>query len=82
MAKELIQRRIFMGSLLMPVLAAFRSRAALAAPPMKITKIETVYWKNYQDAPWRPNWTWIKSTLMPGLRALEKPIREAKRKRR
>jgi L-alanine-DL-glutamate epimerase-like enolase superfamily enzyme len=59
-AKGLIQRRIFMGSLLMPLLAAFRCRAAFAAPPMKITKIETVYWKNYQEAPWRPNWTWIK----------------------
>jgi L-alanine-DL-glutamate epimerase-like enolase superfamily enzyme len=41
-------------------LAAAYYRAALAAPPSKITRIETVYWKSRDDAPFWPHWTWVK----------------------
>jgi L-alanine-DL-glutamate epimerase-like enolase superfamily enzyme len=27
---------------------------------MKITGIDTIYWKRGQDAPWWPNWTWVR----------------------
>ncbi|MFN8006456.1 MAG: mandelate racemase/muconate lactonizing enzyme family protein [Terriglobia bacterium] len=60
MPAESISRRLFLGGMLSPLVAGIHSLQALAAPPMKITKIETVYWKSSQDAPWLPNWTWIK----------------------
>jgi len=34
--------------------------AAGTAPPLKITKLETVYWKSREDAPFWPHWTWLK----------------------
>ena len=34
--------------------------AAATAPPLKITKLETVYWKSRDDAPFWPHWTWLK----------------------
>ena len=27
---------------------------------MKITRIDTVHWKRPEDAPWFPNWTWVR----------------------
>lgn len=54
-----MQRRKFLWSLLASALARFQLNAVLAAPSMKITKIETVYWKSHLDAPWSPHWTWI-----------------------
>ena len=41
-------------------LAAAYCRAARAAPPSRITRIETVYWKSRDDAPFWPHWTWVK----------------------
>ena len=28
--------------------------------PMKITSVETVYWKSRDDAAFWPHWTWVK----------------------
>lgn len=38
------------------------SSAALwaAAPPTKITRIETIYWPNRDAAPFWPHWTWVR----------------------
>jgi L-alanine-DL-glutamate epimerase-like enolase superfamily enzyme len=33
---------------------------ARSAPPMKIKRVETVYWKSRDDAPWWPHWTWVR----------------------
>ena len=41
-------------------LAAAYSSYAFALPPMKITRVETVYWKSREDAPFWPHWTWLK----------------------
>src|SRR5437868_5534499 len=43
-----------------PPLAAAYQSAAEALPPMKIARVETVYWKSRDDAPFWPHWTWIK----------------------
>ena len=49
-----------------PLAAAYSSYAATAAP-MKITRVETVYWKSPEDAPFRPNWTWLKIDTDAGI---------------
>src|SRR5437773_815387 len=28
-------------------------------PSMKITRLDTTYWKHPEDAPWLPNWIWV-----------------------
>jgi len=40
---------------------ALFAAAAQAAAPSKITRIETVYWKSRDDAPFWPHWTWVKN---------------------
>src|ERR1700678_4851358 len=49
-----------------PLAAAYSSYAATAAQ-MKITRVETVYWKSPEDAPSRPNWTWLKIDTDAGI---------------
>ncbi len=49
-----------------PLAAAYSSFAATVAP-MKITRVETVYWKSPEDAPFRPNWTWLKIDTDAGI---------------
>ncbi len=34
---------------------------------MKITRIETVYWKSRDDAPFWPHWTWLKIDTDAGI---------------
>jgi galactonate dehydratase len=52
---------------MIPMLGApFFLRAAQAAPPMRITKVETVYWPSRDDAPFWPHWTWVKLTTDSG----------------
>src|SRR5256885_2333992 len=34
--------------------------ADIKLPSMKITRIDTTWWKHPEDAPWLPNWTWIR----------------------
>jgi L-alanine-DL-glutamate epimerase-like enolase superfamily enzyme len=49
-----LTRRAFLSQM-MASAAAFA-----AAPPMKITRVETAYWKTRDDAPFWPHWTWLK----------------------
>ncbi len=42
-----------------PLWAAYAA-AAQSAAPLKITRVETVYWKTRDDAPFWPHWTWLK----------------------
>ena len=53
-----MQRRTFLFSSLAP-LAALRA-AARSAPAMKVNRIETVYWKSRDAAPFWPHWTWVR----------------------
>ena len=55
-----ISRRSFVSGLLGSPLAAAYCAAAQALPPMKVTRVETVYWKTRDDAPFWPHWTWVK----------------------
>lgn len=67
MARMRTSRRAFLSSLLASPLAVAYARAANAASPMKITGIETVYWKSREDAPFWPHWTWVKIVTDAGL---------------
>ena len=49
-----------------PLAAAYSSFAS-AITPMKITRIETVYWKSRDDAPFWPHWTWVKIETDAGI---------------
>lgn len=55
-----ISRRSFLGGMLASPLAASYAAGARAAAPSRITRIETVYWKSREDAPFWPHWTWVK----------------------
>src|SRR5437763_8238144 len=55
-----MDRRRFLSRLLATPLAAAYARAADNAPKMRITRIETVYWKSRDDAPFWPHWTWVR----------------------
>jgi len=51
-----MNRRHFLSALFAPAFV----RAAQQAPSMRITRVETVYWKDRKDAPFWPHWTWLK----------------------
>jgi L-alanine-DL-glutamate epimerase-like enolase superfamily enzyme len=53
-------RRSFLSRVLASPLAAAYAKAAQSAEPMKITRMETVYWKTRDDAPFWPHWIWLK----------------------
>jgi galactonate dehydratase len=55
-----MNRRSFLSRMLSAPLAAAYARAAESAPRMRITGIETVYWKSRDEAPFWPHWTWVK----------------------
>ena len=55
-----LSRRSFVAQMLAAPLAGVYANAARAAAPSKITRIETVYWKSRDDAPFWPHWTWVK----------------------
>ncbi|HEV2274518.1 MAG TPA: hypothetical protein VGR96_10150, partial [Acidobacteriaceae bacterium] len=55
-----LSRRSFLSGILASPLAIAYAKAAHALAPMKITRIETVYWKSREDAPFWPHWTWVK----------------------
>jgi len=62
-----LSRRSFLSRLLASPLAAAYASAARTAPPTKITRIETVYWKSRGDAPFWPHWTWVKIDTDTGI---------------
>lgn len=49
-----------MQTLAVPAILEASPRPASAAPPSRITRVDTVYWKSPKSAPWRPNWTWVR----------------------
>ena len=53
-------RRQFLSTLLASPAAAAYARAAESAPALRISRIETVYWKSREAAPFWPHWTWVK----------------------
>ncbi|CCH52927.1 mandelate racemase/muconate lactonizing protein [Fibrisoma limi BUZ 3] len=59
-----MNRRHFLS--LLPAFA-FPGSLLSAAPAMKVTKVETFYWKSRTDAPWWPHWTWVRVHTDTGL---------------
>ena len=59
--RELLRSALFAPALL---------RAASAAPSMKVTRVDTIYWKDRADAPFWPHWTWIRLHTDNGLTAV------------
>src|SRR5579863_3222884 len=62
-----LSRRDFVKGMLATPLAAAYSSFASALPPMKITRVETVYWKSRDEAPFWPHWTWLKIDTNAGI---------------
>ena len=60
-------RRTFLSRGLATPAAAAYARAAASAAAMKITRIETVWWKSRDDAPFWPHWTWVKIDTDAGI---------------
>ena len=61
-----MNRRRFLS--LAPLLPA-ALRAAAATPPMKVVKVETIYWPGGQaSASFWPHWTWVRLTTDSGLK--------------
>ncbi len=55
-----MHRRTFLFRSLAPALGAFRLQAAQAAPSMRVTRVDTIYWKSRDEAPWWPHWVWVR----------------------
>ena len=65
-----MNRRTFLPSLLTPALATLRQPAVAqttSAPAMKITRIDTTYWRSGGEMPWKPNWVWVRVYADSGL---------------
>jgi len=65
-----MNRRTFLPSLLTPALAALQQQGAAqasSAPAMKITRIDTTYWRSGIELPWKPNWVWVRVHADSGL---------------
>ena len=65
-----MNRRTFLPYLVTPAVAAsFERAAALSspAPAMKITRIDSTYWRSGSDLPWKPNWVWVRVHTDSGL---------------
>ena len=65
-----MKRRAFLPFLLSPALARSGSPAFAAtgsAPDMKITRIDTTYFRPGADLPWQPNWVWVRLHTNTGL---------------
>jgi len=65
-----MKRRAFFPFLLTPAIASMNPRACAqtkSAPDMKITRIDTTYFKPGADLPWKPNWTWVRIHTDSGL---------------
>jgi L-alanine-DL-glutamate epimerase-like enolase superfamily enzyme len=65
-----MKRRSFLPFLLTPALAEVGPPAfaqAGSAPAMKITRIDTTYFRPGADLPWDPNWVWVRVHTNSGL---------------
>lgn len=56
----ILTRRSFSRAVLGSSLLGSYSAAASRAIPLKVTGVETIYWKSREDAPFWPHWVWIK----------------------
>jgi len=57
-------------SFLSAMLAQPAVRLWAQAPPVKIVKVETIYWPSRDAAPFWPHWTWVRLTTADGLTAV------------
>ena len=64
------RRGLLSATLFAPAFESLRVKAAAAAPPMKITHVDTIYWKSHDDAPFWPHWTWVRLHTDNGLTAV------------
>jgi galactonate dehydratase len=64
-----MNRRWFLMSTLAPWAARMKTVFA-AAKPMKITGIDTVYWRSRDDAPFWPHWTWVRIRTDAGVEGI------------
>lgn len=62
-----MDRRCALVTLLSPALAGLWRTAAADIPPMRITRIDTVFWRSRDDAPFWPHWTWLRVHTDTGL---------------
>src|ERR1039457_1550108 len=65
-----MKRRDFFPLLLTPALAGVNAGAfaqTSAAPEMKITRIDTTYFRPDSNLPWEPNWVWVRVHTDTGL---------------
>jgi L-alanine-DL-glutamate epimerase-like enolase superfamily enzyme len=65
-----MKRRDFLPFLLSPALAGTGAPAfaqASSAPDMKITRIDTTYFRPGSNLPWEPNWVWVRVHTNTGL---------------
>jgi L-alanine-DL-glutamate epimerase-like enolase superfamily enzyme len=63
-----LSRRSFVSAIASPLRSGPRMPPPRkTAAPSKITRIETVYWKSRDDAPFWPHWTWVKIDTDAGI---------------
>src|SRR5437764_13819689 len=43
-----------------------KSSGASQMPSMLIKRIDTIYWRHSGDAPWNPNWIWVRIATESG----------------
>jgi galactonate dehydratase len=65
--EALMNRRHAITTIAAPALASLRAWTASAAPATRITRVDTVYWKTRDDAPFWPHWTWLRLHTDSGL---------------
>lgn len=62
-----LNRRQFVARMCATPLAAAYAAAAQSAAPSKISRVETVYWKDRNATPFWAHWTWVKIDTDSGL---------------
>jgi galactonate dehydratase len=65
-----MDRRAFLPYLATPALLNLHPPAAEQAgsgAPMKVTRIDTTYWRAGEELPWKPNWVWVRVYTDSGL---------------
>ena len=65
-----MKRRAFFPLLLTPALAQVGSQALAQkgpAPDLKVTRIDTTYFRPGANLPWEPNWVWVRVHTNTGL---------------
>lgn len=55
-----MERRSFLQAMAVPAMLDAPKLAMGSPPSMKITRVDTTYWKTPSAAPWHPNWMWVR----------------------